>query len=173
MYITTCIVIIELFRDLFLSLLDSFYLRIGFYLITYSCIPVSSLLQVVGLFLDSDSVINAALTARPNVTAFAYFSSAVNPILYVFAGSSHIRQAGLSFMGKLFDATNSESRTTSTFTRSGRTSSSPDESSVLHTLSVKLGKPFKGKNKERSSSMAGKEVDESEFKTLASVEQVE
>lgn len=119
----------------------------------------------------SVSVIKAASIARPNVTAFAYFSSAVNPILYVFAGSSHIRQAGLSFMGKLFEATNSESRSTSVFTRSSRSSSSPDESSVLHTLSVKLGRPFKGKNKERSSSVAGKEVDEPELKTLASVEQ--
>uniref|UniRef100_A0A3Q2FFE1 G-protein coupled receptors family 1 profile domain-containing protein n=1 Tax=Cyprinodon variegatus TaxID=28743 RepID=A0A3Q2FFE1_CYPVA len=112
-------------------------------------------------------------SARPNVTAFAYFSSAVNPILYVFAGSSHIRQAGLSFMGRLFEATNSESRTTSTFTRSGRSGSSPDESSVLHTLSIKIGRPFKGKSNERSCSVAGKEANEPELKTLATVEQVE
>ncbi|XP_042367829.1 leukotriene B4 receptor 1 [Plectropomus leopardus] len=134
---------------------------------------IVNVIQVVGLLQGSESVIAAAKTARPNVTAFAFFSSAVNPILYVFAGSSHIRQAGLSFMGKLFEATNSESRTTSTFTRSGRSSrsnSSPDEGSVLHTLSTKLGKPFKGKNKDRSSSVAGKEVDEPELKTLASVD---
>ncbi|XP_044040835.1 leukotriene B4 receptor 1 [Siniperca chuatsi] len=137
---------------------------------------IVNIIEVVGLLKDSHSVIQAALTARPNVTAFAYFSSAVNPILYVFAGSSHIRQAGLSFMGKLFEATNSESRSTSTFSRSGhmsRSSSSPDESSVLHTLSVKLGKSFKSKNKDRSGSVAGKEVDEPELKTLASVEQLE
>ncbi|MEQ2159529.1 hypothetical protein GOODEAATRI_023960 [Goodea atripinnis] len=109
---------------------------------------------------------------RPNVTAFAYFSSAVNPLLYVFAGSSHIRQAGLSFMGRLFEATNSESRS-STFTRSGRSGSSPDESSVLHTLSIKIGRPFKGQGKERSSSVAGKEANEPELKTLATVEQLE
>lgn len=125
---------------------------------------------MVGLLQGNDSVIKAAKIARPNVTAFAYFSSAVNPILYVFAGSSHIRHAGLSFMGKLFEATNSESRSTSVFTRSSRSNSSPDESSVLHTLSVKLGRPFKGKNNERSSNVAGKEVDEPELKTLASVE---
>lgn len=129
---------------------------------------IINIIEVIGL-LGSESVLKAAVTARPNVTAFAYFSSAVNPILYVFAGSSHIRQAGLSFMGKLFEATNSESRSTSV-TRSGRTGSSPDESSVLQTMSVKLGKAFKGKNKESSSSMAARD---SEFNTLASVEQVE
>ncbi|XP_041635985.1 leukotriene B4 receptor 1 [Cheilinus undulatus] len=134
---------------------------------------IVNVIEVAGVLSKSDSVLLAATTARPNVTAFAYFSSAVNPILYVFAGSSHIRQAGLSFMGKLFEATNSESRTTSTFTRGGRSSSSPDESSVLHTLSVKLGRPFKGKDKERSHSVAAKELNEQEFKTLASIEQLE
>ncbi|XP_070710739.1 leukotriene B4 receptor 1 [Pempheris klunzingeri] len=134
---------------------------------------IVNIIEVVGLLQNNDSVIKAALTARPNVTAFAYFSSAVNPILYVFAGSSHIRQAGLSFMGKLFEATNSESRTTSTFTRGGRSSSSPDESSVLHTVSVKVGRPFKSKNKDGSSSVAGKEIYEPELRTLASVEQHE
>ena len=130
-----------------------------------SNLPLTLLPQVVGLLTGRPLVITAAKTARPNVTAFAYFSSAVNPILYVFAGSSHIRQAGLSFMGKLFEATNSESRTSSTFTRSGR-NSSPDESSVLHSLSAKLVNPFKGK--EWSGSVASKEVN-----TLASVEQIE
>lgn len=123
------------------------------------------LLQVTGLLQDKASVISAAKTARPNVTAFAYFSSAANPILYVFAGSSHIRQAGLSFMGKLFEGTYSESRTTST--RSGRMSSSSKENTVLQSLSVKLGKPFKGKNKNMSSVVG---QNEPELKTLASVE---
>ncbi|XP_030609680.1 leukotriene B4 receptor 1 isoform X2 [Archocentrus centrarchus] len=132
---------------------------------------IVNMIEVTGLLLDSKPVIGAAKTARPNVTAFAYFSSAVNPILYVFAGSSHIRQAGFSFMGKLFEATNSESRSTS-FSRSGRSSSSRDESSVLHTLSVKLGKPFKGKNKGRSRSVVEQEIDEPELKTLASIEQI-
>ncbi|XP_041841637.1 leukotriene B4 receptor 1 [Melanotaenia boesemani] len=134
---------------------------------------IVNLIEVCGLLQDSKSVIKAALTARPNVTAFAYFSSAVNPILYVFAGSSHIRQAGFSFMGKLFEATYSESRSTSTFTRSSRSGSSPDENSVLHSLSTKLKNPFKGNSKERSSSVAGKEVTEPELKTLATVEQLE
>ncbi|KAI3375708.1 hypothetical protein L3Q82_004007 [Scortum barcoo] len=112
--------------------------------------------HIVNMIEDKVSVINAALAARPNVTAFAYFSSAVNPILYVFAGSSHIRQAGLSFMGRLFEATNSESRSSSVFTRSSRSNSSPDENSVLHTLSVKMGRPFKGKSKGRNSSVAAR-----------------
>lgn len=127
---------------------------------------------MAGLLQNSESVIKAAKTARPNVIAFAYFSSAINPILYVFAGSSHIRLAGFSFMGKLFEATNSESRSTSIFSR-GRNSSSPDEMSVLHSVSVKLGKPFKSKSKGRSSSVAGKEDNEPELKTLATVEQCE
>lgn len=118
---------------------------------------------MAGLLQDKATVIDAAKIARPNVTAFAYFSSAVNPILYVFAGSSHIRQAGLSFMGKLFEGTYSESRTTTT--RSGRTTSSSKENAVLQTLSVKLGKPFKGKSKDSTMGQ-----NEPELKTLASVE---
>ncbi|XP_061664251.1 leukotriene B4 receptor 1 [Syngnathoides biaculeatus] len=123
-------------------------------------------IEVIGLLQGSRSTVDAALVARPNVTAFAYFSSAVNPILYVFAGSSHIRQAGLSFMGKLFEATNSETRTTSTFARSGRSSSSREDGSVLHTLSVKLGKPFRG----RQGDAETREMNQAELKTLASVE---
>ncbi|KAM6960124.1 leukotriene B4 receptor 1 [Tautogolabrus adspersus] len=133
---------------------------------------IVNVIEVTGLLKEDKSVVLAATTARPNVTAFAYFSSAINPILYVFAGSSHIRQAGLSFMGKLFEATYSESRTTSTFTR-GRSSSTPDERSVLHTLSVKLGRPFKGKDKERSSSVSDTGFNESDLRTLDSVEQLQ
>ncbi|XP_061816823.1 leukotriene B4 receptor 1 [Nerophis lumbriciformis] len=130
---------------------------------------IINIIEVIGLLQGSKSTVAAALMARPNVTAFAYFSSAVNPILYVFAGSSHIRQAGLSFMGKLFEATNSESRSTSTFGRSGRTSSSRDDASVLQTLSVKLGKPFKSRQGD-DANMAARELDQPELKTLASVE---
>lgn len=133
---------------------------------------IVNIIEVVGELQSSKSVLNAARLARPNVTAFAYFSSAVNPILYVFAGSSHIRQAGLSFMGKLFEATNSESRSTST-TRHGRSGSTQDQSSMLHTLSVKLGKPFKAKSKEMSCSQAGGADDVPELRTLASVEQLD
>lgn len=129
---------------------------------------IVNIIEVIGVLQGSASTLKAAHTARPNVTAFAYFSSAVNPILYVFAGSSHIRQAGLSFMGKLFEATNSESRSTSTFARSGRSSrsSAPDESSVLHSLSVKMG--LKGKSKRGNDQMKEEtEAEEPELKTLA------
>ncbi|KAK7910089.1 hypothetical protein WMY93_014773 [Mugilogobius chulae] len=132
---------------------------------------IVNMIEVAGVLQGNESLEQAAArTARPNVTAFAYFSSAVNPILYVFAGSSHIRKAGLSFMGKLFEATNSETR--SSFSRSGRSSRSsvPDDSSVLHTLSVKLGRPFKSRSKDRSDSV--KEDNHPELKTLAT-EQVD
>lgn len=132
---------------------------------------IVNIIEVAGVLQGSKATEAAAKIARPNVTAFAYFSSAVNPILYVFAGSSHIRQAGLSFMGKLFEATNSESsRSTSTFTRSGRSSrgSTPDERSVLQSLSVKLGRPFKGRDKDSSDSVREeREEDQPELKTLA------
>ncbi|KAM3590182.1 uncharacterized protein V6R79_005500 [Siganus canaliculatus] len=134
---------------------------------------IVNLIEVVGLLQGNVSVLKAAATARPNVTAFAYFSSAINPILYVFAGSSHIRNAGFRFMGKLLEATYSESRTTSTFARSGRiSSSSPDEGSRLQTLSLKLGNPFKNRNKENSSSGLGTEADTPETRTLNSTEQL-
>lgn len=127
---------------------------------------IVNVIEVVGLLQNKDEVYKAAKIARPNVTAFAYFSSAVNPILYVFAGSSHIRQAGLNFMGKLFEATNSETRTSTT-----RGSSSKDENTVLYSLSVKLGRPFKGRNKERSISVADQENNDPTLNSLATVEQ--
>lgn len=95
-----------------------------------------SFLQVIGLIQgSSSSLLKAAKVARPNVTAFAFLSSSINPVLYVFAGSSHIRQAGLCFMAKLFEATNSESTRS---TRSSRGSNA--ESSVLNKLSIKLNR---------------------------------
>ncbi|CAL1591012.1 unnamed protein product [Knipowitschia caucasica] len=131
---------------------------------------IVNIIEVAGVLQGSQTTIKAALTARPNVTAFAYFSSAVNPLLYVFAGSSHIRNAGLSFMGKLFEATNSESRSTSTFSRGGR-SSATDDSSVLHTLSTKLGRACGGKSKDlRENEEQGE--NRPELKTLAT-EQVD
>lgn len=63
---------------------------------------------MIGLLQDRSHTYKVALNARPNVTAFAFLSSSVNPLLYVFAGSSHIRRAGLGFMAKLFEGTYSE-----------------------------------------------------------------
>ncbi len=100
---------------------------------------VGLLSQVIGVMQgSSSSVLKAAKVARPNVTAFAFMSSSVNPVLYVFAGSSHIRQAGLGFMAKLFEGTNSESAST----RSSRGSNA--ESSVFTKLSVKLSRKGDG-----------------------------
>ncbi|XP_051757000.1 leukotriene B4 receptor 1 [Ctenopharyngodon idella] len=99
-----------------------------------------NILQVIGLMQNSTSVLKVAKVARPNVTAFAFMSSSVNPVLYVFAGSSHIRQAGLGFMAKLFEGTNSESG--STRTRSSRGSNA--EISVFTKMSVKLNRKGDG-----------------------------
>uniref|UniRef100_A0A8C2GVE6 Leukotriene B4 receptor n=1 Tax=Cyprinus carpio TaxID=7962 RepID=A0A8C2GVE6_CYPCA len=98
-----------------------------------------NILQVIGVIQGpSSSVLKVAKVARPNVTAFAFMSSSVNPVLYVFAGSSHIRQAGLGFMAKLFEGTNSESAST----RSSRGSNA--ESSVFTKLSFKLNRKGDG-----------------------------
>ncbi|KPP64180.1 leukotriene B4 receptor 1-like [Scleropages formosus] len=98
-----------------------------------------NILQVLGTLQKLPKVLQFAKTARPNVTAFAFFSSSVNPILYVFAGSSYIRRAGLGFMGKLFEGTNSEGGSfSSRSTRSSRSGSSP-ESSTLRKLSMRFG----------------------------------
>ncbi|TRZ00574.1 hypothetical protein DNTS_004496 [Danionella cerebrum] len=98
---------------------------------------IINILQVMGMIFESSPLKDAAKVARPNVTAFAFMSSSVNPVLYVFAGSSHIRQAGLGFMAKLFEGTNSETHS-SRSTRSSRGSNT--ESSALTKLSIKLSR---------------------------------
>lgn len=106
--------------------------------------------QVIGMMQDYPSLLEAAKVGRPNVTAFAFMSSSVNPVLYVFTGSSHIRQAGLGFMAKLFEGTNSES--VSSRTRSSRGSNA--ESSVFTKLSVKLSRKGDGT---RAETLGGEE----------------
>ncbi|XP_014012016.1 leukotriene B4 receptor 1 [Salmo salar] len=141
-----------------------------------------NILQVIGLLGGNATLTNAAVSARPNVTAFAFLSSSVNPVLYVFAGSSHIRQAGLSFMAKLFEGTNSEGGTSASFSRSTRSSRSgstaPDESSALRSLTLKLG--WLGKEKDGGGDsgveLRGVEVkvnSKQELKTLTSTDQSE
>ncbi|MGH0178494.1 UNVERIFIED_CONTAM: hypothetical protein FKN15_077879, partial [Acipenser sinensis] len=49
-----------------------------------------------------------AETARPHVTAFAFFSSSVNPVLYAFIGRSYIRSDGINFIAIMLVQTNSE-----------------------------------------------------------------
>ncbi|KAL6466463.1 hypothetical protein MHYP_G00242670 [Metynnis hypsauchen] len=67
-----------------------------------------NILQVIGVLQNNQTISNLVKVVRPNVTAFAFLSSSVNPVLYVFAGSSYIRRAGLSFMAKLFEGTHSD-----------------------------------------------------------------
>ncbi|XP_041738702.2 leukotriene B4 receptor 1-like [Coregonus clupeaformis] len=133
-----------------------------------------NILQVIGLLGGNDTLLKVAKAARPNVTAFAFLSSSVNPVLYVFAGSSHIRQAGLSFMAKLFEGTNSEGGTSASFTRSSKSSRSGSSAP----LSLKLG--WSGKEKERGGNsvteLRGVEVkakSKPELKTLTSSDQLE
>ncbi|CAB1351473.1 unnamed protein product [Coregonus sp. 'balchen'] len=133
-----------------------------------------NILQVIGLLGGNDTLLKVAKAVRPNVTAFAFLSSSVNPVLYVFAGSSHIRQAGLSFMAKLFEGTNSEGGTSASFTRSSKSSRSGSSAP----LSLKLG--WSGKEKERGGNsvteLRGVEVkakSKPELKTLTSSDQLE
>ncbi|KAM5193719.1 leukotriene B4 receptor 1-like [Mantella aurantiaca] len=67
-----------------------------------------NMIQVSGELHSSNKLREAARVARPNATALVFFSSSANPILYVFAGGNFIRTAGVGFMAKLFEGTNSE-----------------------------------------------------------------
>ncbi|KAM9330754.1 leukotriene B4 receptor 1-like [Gastrophryne carolinensis] len=69
---------------------------------------VVNMIQVSGEISLSAKLRQISRYARPNATAFAFFSSSVNPILYVFAGGNFIRTAGMGFMAKLFEASGSE-----------------------------------------------------------------
>ncbi|KAM5191621.1 uncharacterized protein ACMZJ9_001143 [Mantella aurantiaca] len=69
---------------------------------------VVNIIEVSGEVFSSDNLRKAARLARPNVTALAFLSSSINPILYVFAGGSFIRTAGVEFMAKLFEGTGSD-----------------------------------------------------------------
>lgn len=46
---------------------------------------------------------------RPIAAAVAFVSSCINPILYMCVGKVYIRQAGLAFMARLFEATGRDS----------------------------------------------------------------
>ncbi|XP_040209111.1 leukotriene B4 receptor 1-like [Rana temporaria] len=69
---------------------------------------VVNIIEVSGKVFSSDKLRKVASIARPNVTALAFLSSSVNPILYVFAGGSLIKTAGVEFMAKLFEGTGPE-----------------------------------------------------------------
>ncbi|KAM4808014.1 leukotriene B4 receptor 1-like [Rhinophrynus dorsalis] len=67
-----------------------------------------NMLQVSGVLTTDPKLKAIARKVRPNVTALAFISSSVNPVLYAFAGGSFIRTAGIGFMAKLFEGTSSE-----------------------------------------------------------------
>lgn len=69
---------------------------------------VLNMIQVSGELTSSGKLKRAVIIAKPNAIAFAFLSSSINPVLYVFAGGNFIRTAGLGFMAKLFEATGSE-----------------------------------------------------------------
>lgn len=110
-------------------------LILGAFLLFWMPYHIINVLQVIGLLGDIKVVREAAKAARPNVTAFAYLSSSINPVLYVFAGSSHIRNAGLGFMAKFFEGTYSSDARSRTTSRS----SVPDETSTFRKLTQRLG----------------------------------
>ncbi|KAG8596409.1 hypothetical protein GDO81_001897 [Engystomops pustulosus] len=72
---------------------------------------VVNIIQVSGELSSSLKLKEAANFAKPNATAFAFLSSSINPVLYVFAGGNFIRTAGVGFMAKLFEGTGSEAST--------------------------------------------------------------
>ncbi|XP_067399543.1 leukotriene B4 receptor 1 [Emydura macquarii macquarii] len=80
---------------------------------------VVNLLDVAGSLSHSKALIMAGKMARPTLTALAFFSSSVNPILYAFTGGALIKSAGIGFMAKLFEGTASEVSSTRQWT--GRT----------------------------------------------------
>ncbi|MGH0124578.1 UNVERIFIED_CONTAM: hypothetical protein FKN15_021315 [Acipenser sinensis] len=93
---------------------------------------IVNLFQVSGALAGEESLkkalLDAAKTARPNVTAFAFFSSSINPILYVFAGRSYIRSDSLNFMAVMLEKTNSEMSGSRGFSQSSRANARLTES---------------------------------------------
>ncbi|XP_033853255.3 leukotriene B4 receptor 1-like [Acipenser ruthenus] len=93
---------------------------------------IVNLIQVSGALAGEESLKNALLDAakiaRHNVTAFAFFSSSINPILYVFAGRIYIRSDGLNFMAVMLEKTNSEMSGSGVFSQSSRANARLTES---------------------------------------------
>ncbi|XP_033853213.3 leukotriene B4 receptor 1-like [Acipenser ruthenus] len=85
---------------------------------------IVNILQVAGMLSGSKALEEFAACMRPTLTAFAFVSSSVNPILYAFAGTAFIRTSGLNFVAKLLERTSSE---VSSLKKSGRTLQEKEE----------------------------------------------
>ncbi|KAK2822742.1 hypothetical protein Q5P01_022807 [Channa striata] len=71
---------------------------------------IVNMIQVVSQWYPEGSATRKQLdhisqSSRAVTSAFAFISSCANPVLYTFAGKSYIKQNGLAFMAKLFEAT--------------------------------------------------------------------
>uniref|UniRef100_A0A8C5M3L8 G-protein coupled receptors family 1 profile domain-containing protein n=1 Tax=Leptobrachium leishanense TaxID=445787 RepID=A0A8C5M3L8_9ANUR len=108
---------------------------------------IVNLLQILGETTSNPTAAQkfrmAVRLARPNVTALAFLSSSVNPVLYGFAGASFIKTAGIGFMAKLFEAASSENFTLRKVTQVFRQKNRND--------SVELGRLGEDENKQNSS----------------------
>ncbi|XP_041092821.1 leukotriene B4 receptor 1-like isoform X2 [Polyodon spathula] len=85
---------------------------------------IVNLIQVSGTLAVEESLSKALLdvvvTIKPTVTAFTFCSNSINPVLYVFAGSSYIQSDGINFMAVMLEKTNSEMPGSRSFPQSSR-----------------------------------------------------
>ncbi|XP_056156072.1 leukotriene B4 receptor 1-like [Lampris incognitus] len=77
---------------------------------------IINMVKVAAALCPEGSKIKASLelvwqTWRAITSSLAFISSSANPVLYVFAGRSYIRQDGLAFMARLFEGTALDSGT--------------------------------------------------------------
>ncbi|XP_067869912.1 leukotriene B4 receptor 1-like isoform X2 [Heterodontus francisci] len=84
---------------------------------------VVNLVQVGAKVAGQDGLRNLMKEQRPIVTALAFISSSVNPVLYAFSGIELIRSSGPNFMAKLFEVTTVEGSISQPKSRAGRNES--------------------------------------------------
>ncbi|KPP64178.1 leukotriene B4 receptor 1-like [Scleropages formosus] len=71
---------------------------------------ILAIVVTFGLFWLPYQVINVMQSSRTITSTLAFVSSCANPVLYSLAGKAYIRQAGLGFMARLFEGTDSNTR---------------------------------------------------------------
>ncbi|XP_018619519.1 leukotriene B4 receptor 1-like [Scleropages formosus] len=84
----------------------------GLFWLPYQVINV---MQVIAGLCPEESPLKKRLTymwqsSRTITSTLAFVSSCANPVLYSLAGKAYIRQAGLGFMARLFEGTDSNTR---------------------------------------------------------------